>query len=593
MHVRRACLCLVALSGLLFASCLRAAESYEVAIERDITAKMRDGVILRADIYRPKSDGRFPVLLQRTPYNKSNQADFGVKAAAYGYVVIIQDVRGRYMSDGDWYTFKNESNDGYDTVEWAASLPYSNGKVGMFGESYVGATQWLTAIAHPPHLAGICPGFTASNYHDGWTYQAGAFEQWFNESWTSILAQDTLHRAAVKNTDALAAAWKLPLANYSLFNFPNPSAAPASAASLAPYFLDWLAHPAYDEYWKQISIEEHYADITVPVLTVAAWYDIFLGGSLRNYLGMKGHGGSDPARHGQHLVVVVGGHAGSGRKIGDLDFGPAAAEDDLGEITLKWYDFLFKGVQNEFSGKPVKVFVLGLNQWREEEDWPPSREQATKYFLHSTKGANSLRGDGGLSTAQPRSENPDHYVYDPANPVPTIGGPLCCDEDRIPPGPRDQRPAETRDDVLIYSTPAFAEDTEITGPVTVELFAKSSAVDTDFTAKLVDVAPDGYAQNLTEGIVRARYRDSQAKAVLMNPGQIYQFKIDLWATSNVFRKGHLLRLEVSSSNFPRFDRNLNTGENPAFAVNFVPAANTIYHDAEHPSALLLSVAPSH
>jgi uncharacterized protein len=593
MRFRYAGLCLlVLLSGLLLTARLLGAESYEVTIERDVTAKMRDGVILRADIYRPKSDGRFPVLLQRTPYGKTRTTDFGLMAAARGYIVIVQDVRGRYMSEGDWYTFKNESDDGYDTVEWAASLPYSNGKVGMFGESYVGATQWLTAIAHPPHLAGICPGYTASNYHDGWTYQAGAFEQWFNESWTSILAQDTLHRAAIRNTNAFATAWKLPLANYPLFNFPDPSSASTSTGSLAPYFLDWLAHPAYDAYWKQISIEEHYDEITVPALTVAAWYDIFLGGSLRNYLGMKAHGGTDAARRGQHLLIVVGGHAGAGRKIGDVDFGPAAAEDDLDAITLKWYDFLFKGLQNEFSGKPVKIFVMGDNRWREEEDWPLARAQTTKYFFHSVKGANSLRGDGSLSTTQPRSENPDHYVYDPANPVSTIGGPLCCDEDRISPGPHDQRPAETRDDVLIYSTAPFAQDTEITGPVTVELFAKSSAVDTDFTAKLVDVAPDGYAQNLTEGVIRTRYRDSQDKANLMNPGQIYQFKIDLWATSNVFRKGHLLRVEISSSNFPRFDRNLNTGENAAFAVNLISATNTVYHDADHPSVLVLSVVPS-
>ena len=589
MYSRMTALCIAAFGLLLTPSRLPAAESYEVSIERGVTAKMRDAVILRADIYRPKSDGRFPVLLQRTPYNKSNSADFGLMAAAHGYVVIIQDVRGRYTSDGDWYTFAHESSDGYDTVEWAAALPYSNGKVGMWGGSYVGATQMLAAIAHPPHLAGICPVVTASNYHDGWTYQGGAFEQWFNESWTSILAQDTFNRAVEKNTNALEGAWRLPLAGYPLFNFPDSSAAPASASSLAPYFLDWLAHPSYDGYWKQLSIEEHYGDITVPALTVAAWYDIFLGGSLRNYMGIKTHGGNETARRGQHLLVVVGGHAGSGRKIGDLDFGPAAAQDDENEITLKWYDYLFKGIQNEFAGKPVKIFVMGINQWREEDDWPLSRAQSTRYFLHSVKSANSLRGDGALSTVSPRSEAPDHYVYDPANPVPTTGGPLCCDNRHVTVGPQDQRAVEAREDVLIYSMPAFAQDTEVTGPISLELFAKSSAVDTDFTAKLVDVAPDGYAQNLTEGIVRARYRDSQEKPNLMNPGQIYKFTVDLWATSNVFRKGHILRLEVSSSNFPRFDRNLNTGQDPAHAANFNSATNTIYHDSEHPSALLISV----
>jgi putative CocE/NonD family hydrolase len=592
MLCRKGAVCGVALGLLFTTSVLQAAESYEVTTERGVTVTMRDGVILRADIYRPNVDGQFPVLLQRTPYNKNGGVAFGLKAAARGYVVIVQDVRGRYTSDGEWYTFKHEPDDGYDTVEWAAALPYSNGKVGMWGGSYVGATQMLAAIAHPPHLAGICPVVTASNYHENWTYQGGAFEQWFNQSWTSGLSQDTFNRTVVNHTNALGGMWKLPLANYPLFNFSDASA-PVSTASLAPYFLDWLAHPSYDPYWKQLSIEEHFGDITVPILHVAAWYDIFQGGSLRNYMGIKARGGSEAARRGQHLLVTIGGHAGSGRKIGDVDFGPAAAEFDENEITLKWYDYLFKGVQNEFAGKPVKIFVMGANQWREEDDWPLTRAQSTKYFLHSTKSANSLRGDGSLSTVSPRSETADHYVYDPSNPVPTVGGPLCCDSNHLAPGPRDQRAVEARDDVLIYTTPAFAQDTEVTGPVSLELFAKSSAVDTDFTAKLVDVGPDGFAQNLTEGIVRARYRDSREKADLINPGQLYKFTIDLWSTSNVFRKGHSLRLEISSSNFPRFDRNLNTGEDPAFARNYVSATNTVYHDAEHPSALILPVVPSH
>ena len=236
---------------------------------------------------------------------------------------------------------------------------------------------------------------------------------------------------------------------------------------------------------------------------------------------------------------------------------------------------------------------MGRNEWREEDDWPLARAQSRTFFLHSTGTANSLRGNGSLSAVAPRSESPDHYVYDPANPVPTVGGPLCCDGWHLPPGPRDQRAVENRDDVLIYSTPAFAQDTEVTGPVTLELFAKSSTVDTDFTAKLVDVAPDGFAQNLTEGILRARYRDSQERPTLMNPGEIYKFTIDLWSTSNVFLKGHVLRLEVSSSNFPRFDRNLNTGEALGSARNYVSATNTIYHDVEHPSTLVLPVVESH
>jgi hypothetical protein len=570
-----------------------AAENYEVTIARDVTAKMRDGVILRADVYRPKAEGKFPVLLQRTPYNKNNGLSFGIRAASRGFVVIFQDVRGRYSSEGEWYTFKHESEDGYDSVEWAAALPYSNGKVGMFGGSYVGATQMLAAIAHPPHLAGICPVVTASNYHDGWTYQGGAFEQWFNESWTSGLAQDTLNRSVAKNTNALTGVWKLPLTNYPLFNLPESSSELYSTSALAPYFTDWLAHPSYDDYWKRLSIEEHYADINVPALTVAAWYDIFQGGSLRNYAGIRAHGG-DGARAGQRLLVIIGGHAGGGRKIGDVDFGPAAAQWNENDVTLSWYEFLFKGMPNDFAKeKPVKIFVMGKNEWREEDDWPLARAQTNKYFLHSAGNANSLHGTGNLSATAPHSEAADHFVYDPSNPVPTVGGPLCCDGEHLVPGPRDQRGVESRDDVLVYSTSAFAQDTEVTGPVSLELYAKSSAVDTDFTAKLVDVSPDGFARNLTEGILRARYRDSQETQTLMNPGQVYKFNIDLWSTSNLFLKGHALRLEVSSSNFPRFDRNLNTGEALGSSRNYVSATNTIYHDAEHPSVLILPIVASH
>jgi len=543
----------------------------DVTVERGVKATMRDGVALRADIYRPKQDGRYPVLLQRTPYNKATGVDFGLRAAEAGYVAIIQDVRGRFTSEGDWYPFKWESQDGFDTVEWAAALPYSNGKVGMWGGSYVGATQMLAAIAHPPHLAGILPVVTASNYHSNWTYQGGAFEQWFNESWTSGLAQDTLNRKIQSDTNALNGAWKLPLASYPLFNAPVKVDSPEA---LAPYFLDWLAHPNFDNYWRRWSIEDHYADIQVPALHVAAWYDIFQGGSLKNYEGLKAH------PQAQRLLVVIGGHAGGGRQIGDVDFGPAAADFSEAQVTLDWYDYLFKGVQNGFAKKPVRIFVMGANEWRYEDDWPLKRAKPMKYFLHAAKA---------LSVDAPAEEEADQFVYDPANPVATTGGPLCCDAAHLPAGPRDQRAVEARDDVLVYSTPALERDVEVTGQVALELWAKSSAVDTDFTAKLVDVWPNGFAQNLTEGIVRAKYRDSQEKPELLTPGQIYKFAVDVWSTSNVFKKGHKIRLEISSSNFPRFDRNLNTGESGQYATRSLKATNTVLHDSEHASALLLPI----
>jgi len=271
-----------------------------------IVAKNADKpVTLRADIYRPAADGKYPVLLTRTPYNKDGFASLGQKAAARGFMLVAQDVRGRYTSEDEWYPFKHETDDGYDTVEWAAALPASNGKVGMFSGSYVGATQMLAAISHPPHLAGICPVVTASNYHENWTYQGGAFEQWFDESWTSGLAQDTYSRQIKEAANAVIGDTVLPLKNFPVFNIKTAQDGPALTRSLAPYFLDWLDHPAYDNYWKQWSIEENYQNIQVPSLTIAAWYDIFQGGALRNYLGLKAHAGNDAARNGQRLLVTI------------------------------------------------------------------------------------------------------------------------------------------------------------------------------------------------------------------------------------------------------------------------------------------------
>ncbi len=572
--------------------CIPVIAQTDIVLERNVAMKTRDGVTLRADIYRPAGDGTYPVLLQRTPYSKDNTAMFGRKGAARGFMVVAQDVRGRFASEGEWYTFKHEINDGYDAVEWAAALPHSNGKVGMFSGSYVGATQMLAAISQPPHLAGICPVVTASNYHENWTYQGGAFEQWFNESWTSSLSQDTFNRQVAEAKNAMLGSQVLPLKQYPVFNIKTAQDGTVLTRSLAPYFLDWLDHPTYDSYWKQWSIEENYDKIQVPALVIAAWYDIFQGGSLRNYMGLKAHAGSEAARNNQHLLVAIGGHSGWGRNIGQVDFGPDAPFDE-NDVTLDWYDYLFLGKQNQFAnGKPVRIFVMGENKWRDEESWPLERAKNTSYFLHSSGKANSASGDGALSASAAAKEAVDRFIYDPANPVPTVGGPLCCDAVHLPAGPRDQKEVESRADVLVYSTPPLTSDTEVTGPVTLDLFASSSAVDTDFTAKLVDVWPNGFEQNLTEGILRASYRESTtADPKPIVPGKIYEYKIDLWSTSNVFLKGHQIRVEVSSSNFPRFDRNLNTGKPASTSSTFVKATNTVYHDPAHPSALILPVVP--
>ena len=575
----------LAVVALVLATNVSAREPYEVTIETNVTMKTRDGVTLGADVYRPKADGKFPVLLERTPYDKHRMiyagTGFGVKAAAQGYVYIIQDCRGRFTSEGEWYPFKYESQDGYDTVEWAAALPYANGKVGLVGMSYVGVTQMLTAIAAPPHLAGILPVITGSNYHENWTYQGGALAQSFDQGWTTYFAVDTLNRRALKDTSRAHGDVVLPLGDY-------PVLVPGTSSGLADYYLDWLAHPRYDDYWKQWSIEEQFSKIKVPGFHVAAWYDLFQDGSLKNYLGIKAQGGSEAARNNQRLLVIVGGHAGLKPKIGDIEFGKDSVPD-LTALTLRWYDYLLKDVENGLSReKPVKIFVMGKNTWREEDRWPLTRAQPTRYYLHSAGKANTLSGDGALSTTPPASEVPDKYVYDPADPVPTRGGPVPLHESA---GPVDQRPTESREDVLVYTTPAFQQDTDVTGPVSLELYVSSSAVDTDFTGKLIDVWPNGNAENLLDGILRARYRNSMEKAELMNPGEVYKLTIDLWSTSNVFLAGHKLRVEVSSSNFPRFDRNLNTGEDPESGTRMVKATNLIYHDRDHASAVVLPIVP--
>jgi putative CocE/NonD family hydrolase len=426
----------------------------------------------------------------------------------------------------------------------------------------------------------VAAGLTAANYHDGWVYQSGAFEQWFNETWISgWLVIDTLNRQIRKNADTSQWAWKLPVAGYPLLKI-------GGSEDVAPYFRDWIDHPNYDSYWKQWSIEDNYGKIVVPGYHIGGWYDIFLSGTIKNYLGIKNHGGSEAARGNQRLLIGPWGHAG----VGEIDFGPTAGLD-LDELEFRWHDHFLKGEDGGIDReKPVKIFVMGRNIWREENEWPLARARSTSYYLDSAGKANSLRGDGALGLSAPHEEPLDSYTYDPGDPVPSRGGGLCCGG-AFPSGVFDQRAIEGREDVLVYSTPPLQEDVEVTGPVSLELYASASTVDTDFTAKLVDVSPDGFARNLTDGIMRGRYRNSQERPELMNPGGIYKLTIDLGATSNVFLAGHRLRLEVSSSNFPRFDRNLNTGEDQGRSVRSVKARITIYHNAQHPSALLLSVVP--
>jgi hypothetical protein len=550
-------------------------------IETGVKMKARDGVALVADVYRPYAEGRYPVVLQRTPYDRHGGLNEARALAAAGYVVIKQDVRGRFDSEGEFYPFRNEAADGYDTVEWAAGLPYSNGKVGMWGGSYVGATQMLAAMAHPPHLVAIFPYVTASEYYEGWTYQHGALMEWFTSSWTSGLTIDTLRRKTVARQKLRDWVKTSPVEAYPLLDLPAP-------AELAPYFRDWITHETSDDYWKQVKISDHYADMGVKALHGGGWHDLFLRGSIENYLGLKAGAATPEARAGQRLLLGPWAHAPTSDegKIGDVTFGRGAVMDMTATIQA-WMDYTLKGVANEYATRPpVRIFVMGENAWRDETDFPPARARATRYYLQPGAG----RAEGVIAEKVPGPAASQSYDYDPADPAPTLGGRLCCG-DALPPGPFDQRSLESRPDELVFTTPPLARDTEVTGWISLELFAATSAVDTDFTAVLVDLDETGYARFLTDGIVRGRYRDSTSAPRLLEPGKIYKYAIDLWATSNTFKAGHRIRLYVSSSNFPRFDRNRNTGEPILGGSRIVKAHQTVYHDKDHPSALVLPVVP--
>jgi uncharacterized protein len=560
------------------------AGEYKVVVEAGVRVKMRDGIALVADVYRPEAEGRFPVLLQRTPYNRAEPAT-GVRLASHGYVVVLQDTRGRYASEGEFYPFRNEGRDGFDTVEWAAALPYSDGQVGMFGSSYVGATQMLAAAERPPHLQAIFPVVTGSEYYEGWTYQSGALMQWFASTWASILTEDTERRNAASRSRWRDWVEPLPVESFRLLD-------PAPAADLAPYYRDWVQHERNDDYWRPVRVKDHFKEMQVKGLHGGGWHDLFLKGSIENFRGLRDQAATPEARKGQRLLLGPWCHGPTSAegKIGDVVFGKDAVLDD-DATALEWFDYALKGKSNAYAtGAPVRLFVMGENLWRDEQEFPLRRTSPTKYFLRSRQSANTGAGDGALSVDAPRREPPASFDYDPANPVRTIGGRLCCGA-VTQPGPYDQRPSESREDVLVFSTPPLPRDVEVTGYVSLELYASTSAVDTDFTALLADVDPSGYARFLTDGIVRGRYRESTDRASLLSPGQVYKLDVDLWATSNLFKAGHRIRLYVSSSNFPRFSRNLNTGEPTFGSTRLVKARQTIYHDAEHPSALVLPIIP--
>ena len=563
-----------------------------IKIETDVAITMRDGVTLRADIFRPEGDGPFPTLVMRTPYDKRRAFAYyfydPIRMARNGYAVIFQDCRGCFASEGTFYPWRHESSDGYDTIEWAAAQNWSNKKVGMYGYSYPGSVQWAAAEERPPHLSAIAPGSSPETVKD-LVFRGGVFQLQLAQLWTLTIAamhgrgQSTLQNSAehlrqvaASLSDLSQEARYLPLNQWPI----------AENESLA-FYRDWLRHPECGDYWQKLDLPS-FSNIDLPTYIIGGWYDVVTAaGVLSTFTKLASKGGSHrvklimgPWGHEMHLM----------RKVGDHDFGLSAGGDavDLIGLHLRWFDYWLKDIDNGVVDEPpVRIFVMGDNRWRNENEWPLARTHYTKYFFRSDA---SPHGADGLLTREPPLEDElESYTYDPLDPVPTEGGSILDMQRGF--GPVDQRAVESRADVLVYSTEPLADEMEVTGPVSVTLYAQSSAVDTDFTAKLVDVWPNGEAYVVLDGIVRARYRSSDASPSFLTPDAVYEYSIDLAATSIVFKAGHRVRIEISSSSFPKYDRNTNTGA-PIGADNSTrPARQTIFHSAARSSHVILPVIP--
>jgi uncharacterized protein len=536
-----------------------------------VPVPMRDGVRLFANVYLPHENSRVPAILVRTPYGKGADITPNYQAFVdHGYAIVVQDVRGRYESEGAFQPLTQETPDGDDTLNWVAHQPWSNGKIGMMGGSYLGIAQWKAALANNPHLKAIFPVVSGyDDYRDRYYSTGGAFKLGHRLEWMS--------------ENLRAPGYRQDFGKFVL-HLPVRSGDVAALGWTSPMYRDIIQHPAYDAFWRAISVKEHLDKIKVPVFSVGGWYDNYVQSDLEAYAARRKHSGVN------RIVVGPWAHNMSVPFQG-VDFG-ADSSVPVRSLQLQWFDQFLMGKDSPLlSQPPVKIFVMGANKWREEMEWPPEQARTKVFYLESGGKANSLAGDGSLHDAPPHKAAADEFVFDPYLPVPTRGGAVCCNPKIFPWGPMDQRPVEQRKDVLVYSTKPLKHDLEVIGPVQAVLYVASSARDTDFTAKLVDVFPDGTARNLTDGILRLRYRNSLEKPDLAKPGEIYRIEVDAGVTSNVFLKGHRIRIEISSSNFPKFDRNANTGGPVEQATKLLKASQTVYHDPAHPSCLVLKAMP--
>lgn len=563
--------------------------TFDVTREENIPVPMRDGTILRADVYRPEAPGAYPVLLCRTPYNKSPHG-LSEGLAAHGYIAVVQDVRGRYASDGEFRPgfYRGDTYDaadGYDSVEWAARLPGSTGKVGTFGNSYNGWTQWELAPTRPPSLKTMYASGIAANLLDR---ELSAVLRLGRVLWWSVntLAPDLRLRAGKTDgpitTEEAQRIWEEQDRSKWLWFLPLLDIPDHVLSDVAPHFRYWLEDHTLDHF----GFLQKHQDVNVPVLSVTGWYDQQIG-TIKHFTGMTANGMTQHARANQKLIVGPWTHTAVDlhRTVGSVDFGPAAVRDYYA-IADAWFRAWLKddpsGIEN---WPPIQLFVMGANHWRGENEWPLARTQYTDFYLHSGGNANTPAGDGVLLRAAPSEEPPDHYTYDPRDPVMTLySGPGQQE-------PHDQSALAHRQDILTFATPPLETPLEVTGPITVTLWAASSARDTDFVVKLIDVWPDGFAQELCHGIVRARYRETYTEPTLIEPNGVYRYTIHVNPTSNLFRAGHRLRIDISSSDFPNFDRNHNTGLDDYADGTLVTARQTIFHDHSRPSHVTLPVIP--
>ena len=575
------------------------AEQFDVKATRGHKAAMRDGVRLSVDMFQPKANGPFPAILIITPYsNNPGYETRGNWFAKRGYVVAVADSRGRFDSEGEWDPFDpKHKTDGYDLVEWLAAQPWCDGKVGMMGLSYMGWAQWWTATEGPPSLRAIVPEVAPPDQFYNLPYQNGVLVGLMMD-WAGQMAGRVGQTLGPGPYGGFAASERR-LSDY--MQLPYLKLNEMRGALDAPWFEKWIrGNLASDPYWRGISYQtpQSYAKVIVPSLAVTGWFDADFNGSPMNYLAMKQHGATPDARR-PRLVIGPWPHIfNQNTKVGAFDYGPDAVINWDGYV-CRWFDHFLKGIANDVTNDPpVHVFVMGRNRWRAEQDWPLPQTRWTKYYLHSGGRANSTSGDGGLSTSSPGASETaafDTYTYDPAKPTlsPFTGGHL---ED----GAADTRKSSSGPDVLVYTTLPLDEEVEVTGPITAKLYAATSARDTDWMMRLVDVRPDGYAAMLCEGLMRARHRDPEhggafnaEKLSEIKPDQVYEYTISFWrATANAFGKGHRIRVEISSSYFPYYLRNLNTGaDNIGLETNSVVAEQKLMHMATQPSYVVLPVIP--